>query len=56
MEFEPFGLSMKDLATWSVIARYNSLGPLYTILPPTSTTSITDAPPYALEVVALTSN
>jgi hypothetical protein len=27
MEFNPFGLSVKNLATWSVIARYNSSGP-----------------------------
>jgi hypothetical protein len=31
MEFDPFGLSVKDLATQSVITRYNSSGPLYTI-------------------------
>jgi hypothetical protein len=31
MEFDPFGLSVKDLATWSVIVRYDSSGPLYTI-------------------------
>jgi hypothetical protein len=31
MEFDPFGLSMKDLAIWSVIARYDSPRPLYTI-------------------------
>jgi hypothetical protein len=27
MNFDPFGLSVKDLATRSVIARYDSLGP-----------------------------
>jgi hypothetical protein len=31
MEFDPFGLSMKDLATRNVITRYNSSGLLYTI-------------------------
>jgi hypothetical protein len=31
MEFDPFGLSVKDLTTRSVIARYDSPGPLYTI-------------------------
>jgi hypothetical protein len=29
MEFDPFGLSMKDLSTWNVITRCNSLRPLY---------------------------
>jgi hypothetical protein len=36
------------------IVRYNSSGPLYTILLPASATSIIDAPLYALAVVALT--
>jgi hypothetical protein len=31
MEFYPFGLSVKDLATRNVITRYNSPGLLYTI-------------------------
>jgi hypothetical protein len=52
MEFDPFGLSMKDLATRSV--RYDNLGPLYTIPFSVSTTS-TDAPSYALAAVASTS-
>jgi hypothetical protein len=55
MEFDPFGLSLKDLATWSVIARYNSSGPLYTISLSVSSTFITDAPPYSLAAVASTS-
>jgi hypothetical protein len=29
MEFDPFGLSVKDLSTWNVITRCNSLRPLY---------------------------
>jgi hypothetical protein len=28
MEFDPFGLSVKDLSTWNVITRCNSSGPL----------------------------
>jgi hypothetical protein len=52
MEFDPFGLYVKDRATQSVIARCNSSGPLYTIPFLASTTSITDAPPYALVAVA----
>ena len=36
IEFDPFGLSMKDLQTWSVIARCNSTGDLYPFFPPTS--------------------
>lgn len=31
VEFDPFGLSMKDLNSRSVIARCNSSGPLYTL-------------------------
>jgi hypothetical protein len=31
MKFDPFGLSAKDLATRSVIARYDNPSPLYTI-------------------------
>jgi hypothetical protein len=36
MEFDPFGLSVKDLATRNVIIRCNSSGPLYTICLPTT--------------------
>ena len=52
MVFDPFGLSVKDLATWRVIARYNSYGPLYTIPLPASTTCIPHASPYALAAAA----
>jgi hypothetical protein len=31
MEFDPFGLSVKDLTTKNVIVRSNSTGPLYTM-------------------------
>jgi hypothetical protein len=31
MEFDPFGLSVKDLTTKNVIVRSNSIGPLYTM-------------------------
>jgi hypothetical protein len=31
MEFDSFGLSVKDLSTWNVITRCNSSGPLYTM-------------------------
>jgi hypothetical protein len=43
IEFDPFGLSIKDLQTWSVIARCNSMGDLYTFFSPapTSTTALT---------------
>jgi hypothetical protein len=35
MEFDPFGLSVKDLTTRNVIIRSNSLGPIYTLRVPT---------------------
>jgi hypothetical protein len=52
MEFDPFGLSVKDLATRRVLARYDSTGPLYT--PPllTSTTTTPRAVPHALATAA----
>jgi len=31
IEFDPFGLSLKDLKSKNVIARFNSPGPLYTL-------------------------
>jgi hypothetical protein len=31
MEFDPFGLSVKDLTTGNVVSRSNSTGPLYTL-------------------------
>jgi hypothetical protein len=55
MEFDPFGLSVKDLATQSVIVRSDSLGPLYTISLCASATFSADAPPYALAAAASTS-
>jgi hypothetical protein len=55
MEFDPFGLSVKYLATQSVIVRYDSSGPLYTILLSASATFSIDAPPYALAAAASTS-
>jgi hypothetical protein len=39
MEFDPFGLSVKDLTTRKVIVRLNSTGPLYTMRLPSSFTS-----------------
>jgi hypothetical protein len=39
MEFDPFGLSMKDLATRTLLARCDSPGPLYTLRLPASPTS-----------------
>jgi hypothetical protein len=43
IEFDPFGLSVKDLQTRSVIARCNSMGDLYPFFSPTptSTTALT---------------
>jgi hypothetical protein len=35
MEFDLFGLSVKDLATQNVIIRSNSSGPVYTLRLPT---------------------
>ena len=45
IEFDPFGLSVKHLSTWSMIARYNSIGDLYPFFPPAppSTTAFTAA-------------
>jgi hypothetical protein len=34
MEFDPFGLSVKDLSTWNVTTWCSSLGPLYTMCLP----------------------
>jgi hypothetical protein len=47
MEFDSFGLSVKDLATWNVIVRSNSSGPVYTLRLPTQIST-----PRALTVVA----
>jgi hypothetical protein len=38
MEFDPFGLSVKDLTTRNMIIRSNSIGPLYTMCLPGSIT------------------
>jgi hypothetical protein len=54
-EFDPYDLSVKELATRSVIATYNSSNPLYTISLPASATSFINAILYALAVVALPS-
>jgi hypothetical protein len=52
MEFDLFGLSVKDLATMHVLTRYDSTGPLYTLPLPTSTTPTPRAIPYALATTA----
>jgi hypothetical protein len=46
MEFDPFGLSVKDLSTRNMIARCDSSGPLYTMCLPSCSTpsSSVDAP------------
>jgi hypothetical protein len=55
MEFDPFGLSVKDLSTRSVLTRCNSLGPLYTMcLPSRSAPSPCVAPTAALVASAST--
>jgi hypothetical protein len=60
MEFDPFGLSVKDLSTQNVIVRSNSTSPLYTLRIPGSTTTSPSAmaalavAPHALAVVAPT--
>jgi hypothetical protein len=52
MKFDPFGLSVKDLATRCVLARHDSTGPLYTQPLPTSTTTTPRVVPYTLVVAA----
>jgi hypothetical protein len=55
IEFDPFGLSVKDLSTRNVITRCDSLGPLYTMrLPSRSTPSSSVAAPTALVASAST--
>jgi hypothetical protein len=62
MEFDPFGLSVKDLTTKNVIVRSNSTGPLYTMRLPGSLTSSSGvvaalaAVPHALTVVTPTTS
>jgi hypothetical protein len=61
MEFDLFGLSVKDLTIRNVIARSNSTGPLYTLCLPSSTASNRTSPcamstiaaPHILAVVAM---
>jgi hypothetical protein len=52
MEFDPFGLSVKDLATRRVLARYDSFSLLYTLPLPTLPTTTPCAIPYALATTA----
>jgi hypothetical protein len=40
IEFDLFGLSMKDLQTWIMITRCNSTGDLYLFFPPVSTPAL----------------
>ena len=60
MEFDPFGLSVKDLTTKNVIIRSNSTGPLYmmrlpgSLTPSSSAVAALAAVPHALTVVAPT--
>jgi hypothetical protein len=52
MEFDPFGLSMKYLATRRVLARYDSTGLLYTLPLPTLPTTTPRVVSYALATTA----
>jgi hypothetical protein len=60
IEFDPFGLSVKDLSTQNVIIRSNSTGPLYMLRLPGSTTpsvgamAALTATPHALAAIAPT--
>jgi hypothetical protein len=60
MEFDPFGLSVKDLSTQNMIVRLNSTDPLYMMCLPGSTTPSVSAmatlaaTPHALAAVAPT--
>jgi hypothetical protein len=60
MEFDPFGLSVKDLTTRNVIVRSNSTGPLYTmcllgsLTPSSSVVAALAVVPHALTAVAPT--
>jgi hypothetical protein len=55
MEFDPFGLSVKDLFTMNMITRCDSSGPLYTMrLPSRSTPSSSVAAPTTLVASAST--
>jgi hypothetical protein len=52
MEFDLFDLSVKNLATRRVLARYDNIGPLYTLHLSTSTTPTLRVVPYALATTA----
>jgi hypothetical protein len=52
MEFDPFVLFVKDLATRRLLAKYDSTGSLYTLPLPTSTTPTLRVVPYALATAA----
>jgi hypothetical protein len=52
MEFDPFGLSVKDLTTRRVLAKYDSTGLLYTLPLPTLPTTTPRVVPYALATTA----
>jgi hypothetical protein len=52
MEFDPFGLSVKDLAIRRVLARYDSTDPLYTLPLPTLPTTTLRVVPYTLATTA----
>jgi hypothetical protein len=60
IEFDPFGLFVKDLTTKNMIVRSNSTGPLYTmrlpgsLTPSSSVVAALAAIPHALTVVAPT--
>jgi hypothetical protein len=60
IEFDPFGLSLKDLTIKNVIVRSNSIGPLYTmrlpgsLTPSSSAMAALAAVPHVLTVVAPT--
>jgi hypothetical protein len=52
MEFDHFGLSVNELATRRVLARYDSIGLLYTLPLPTLPTTTPRVIPYALATTA----
>jgi hypothetical protein len=60
MEFDPFGLSVKDITTKNMIVRSNNTGPLYTmrlpgcLTPSSSAVAALAAVPHALTTVAPT--
>jgi hypothetical protein len=54
MEFDPFGLSVKDLATRTLLARCDSPRPLYTLRLPTSPTSTSALPVLAVVASSVT--